>query len=141
MDDRAVLAARALRLDVPRGRNEALDVEARVAERGLGLRDRDAEERGQLRVVVRELDPATAAAARRLEEHGVAGLAREPPGLLERRDLAAGHERQAGLGRLPARRELVAGELDDLGGRPAGTPGPPPREPRGARRRTQGSVD
>ncbi len=99
-----------LHLDVARGGDEPLDVQALVAERGPGLAAGQAEQALQLALVLRELDPAAAAASRRLDQQRVGDVV----GLGRRRDFVTGEDRQTRSPRRLASPQLVAGELHHL---------------------------
>ena len=104
-----------LDLDVPRVGQELLHVDRRVAEGGLRLRPRQRHRCRECRLGVHHPHPAAAAAARRLDDHGVADLARDPHDLLRvlrQRPFGAGDAGNARLehGRLGA--HLVAHEPD-----------------------------
>src|SRR5436190_19845400 len=77
LTEREDLAARVgenLDLDVPGGPDDLLDVEGRIAERGLGFRGCRPERAFELCVVFDDLHPLAAAACRGLEQDGVVEL-------------------------------------------------------------------
>ena len=117
--DRGLSVAEDLNLDVTGARDETLEVEASVAERGerLGARWRDLGL--ELRGGCGNADAAAAAASRRLDHHRIAdGFSRptsrarvlDPPG-------GARHRWHARARRHLTRRSLVAHGLDRLGSR------------------------
>ena len=67
-----MLVGRDLDLDVAGPRDELLDVQAVVAERGGRLAAGQTDDRLELVAVARELDPAATAAAGRLDQHRIA---------------------------------------------------------------------
>src|SRR3981189_1742528 len=80
MDCVAVSIGEDLHLDVARTRQVALEIDGVVAEIGLRLVLRHRQELAQIALVVRDLHAAAAAAAGRLDQHGVADALGFPRG-------------------------------------------------------------
>ena len=100
--------AQHLHLHVPRPRDEALQVDARIAEGGAGLRRRQFQRGVQVLPALDQLHAAAAATAHRLDEQRQSDAARQRLCGLARGHRAARRHRHARrLGR-GARRELVA---------------------------------
>src|SRR5450755_3539344 len=72
----AITVSQHLNLDVPCGRDVALDIEPSVVERGRGLARGEAEARSQARLVHGDPDAAPSPASRRFQSDGIANLAR-----------------------------------------------------------------
>ena len=114
----AVAVGEHLELDVPRVLEELLHVDLIAAERrqGFGARDRDGVE--QRRVAVHDAHAAAAAAGGRLDDDGIADVAREPRvdlGIVAQRAVGARHARHAGRAHRLDRRDLVAHQANRLG--------------------------
>jgi hypothetical protein len=106
-----------LHLDVARRGDESFEVHAIVAERRAGLAAGEPDQRAQLVIVVRQLDPAAPAPGRSLDQHRVPHFVRQLARPRHRVDVATReHRHSAGRRRLP-RTELVAGQLHHLGWR------------------------
>ena len=107
--------ARRRRAPAPRHgalRDESLDIDSRVAERGLGLGHGRPIWRSRLGLVVDPLHPPAAAAGDGLDQQRIAGLARPCSRFGGVRSLAARNHRQSGLGGDPPRVQLVAHRLE-----------------------------
>ena len=107
-----------LDLDVTRRRDGLLEVEAAVAEGGLGLQRRGRERCIQVAPLADEPHPLAAAARRRLEQHRIAGLLRGIARLVQRRrPLRARDDRDVRRAHLRLRLDLVAHARHHLGAR------------------------
>src|SRR4029077_7351713 len=82
VDDRAVVIAEHLELDVPRILDVLLDVDVADAERGFGLALRGLERLRQLLEIADDAHPASAAARDGLDDHGQAEVFRDLERLL-----------------------------------------------------------
>jgi hypothetical protein len=114
----AVCVAEHLDLDMPRRNDRLLEVEAPVAERRLRLGRRGRVGAVELARRGDEPHPLPASAGRRLQEDGVAKLARHHPCLLPRDGLSSGNERNARGPHLRPGRRLVAHLREHLRRRP-----------------------
>ncbi len=121
----AVPVGEHLHLDVAGALQVALDQDAAVAERGLGLAAGGGERVVELRRGADHAHPLAAAARQRLDDHGEAVAAGEGGDLLagEVAAVDARHDGDARLARELLRARLVAHQLDRLRGRP--DPGQP----------------
>src|SRR5436190_8934078 len=119
LTEREDLAARVgenLDLDVPGGPDDLLDVEGRIAERGLGFRGCRPERAFELRVVLDDPHPLAAAAGRGLEQDGVAELLGKRMRTVDLNGVcAAGDDGHVGARHLRLRLHLVADSRHHLG--------------------------
>ena len=127
-DDGAVLVGEALRLDVPRLVEEPLDEALAAPERGVRLAHRGVVELGDLLHRAGDLQPATAAAVRRLDGD------RQPVLLGERHDLV-GARRRGRRCPAPAGRRRARAMCRALTLSPSASIAPGPGRSRSARRR------
>ncbi len=119
-DDVAVVVGEALRLDVARAVEEALDEALAAPERRDGLAHSRLVQRRDLLDRSRDLEAASATAVGGLDGNGQAVLLRERDDLVRVVDriLRTGHEGSAGLRRDVTRLDLVAERVDGGGRRP-----------------------
>ena len=110
------MIAQHLELDVTRRDDVLLDVHVAHAEGGFGFALRGLEGRPELVGRLHDAHAAAAAAGGRLDDDGVADVARHLEPLLLRVDraIAAGQDRHAGLAHRPARPRLVAEQANHV---------------------------
>ena len=113
----AVSVSEDLELDVARVAEVLLDIDSRIAERGLRLVPGLLHQAFELILAVADLHPAPAAAAGGLDDDGIADLGGDPARFFRIADgaIAAGHQRQAELARGALGLDLVAHRADMFG--------------------------
>ena len=118
MNHRALAIAEHLHLDVPAAGDEALQVDARVAEAAPASAAASSSGGGQILEPLDALHAAPAAAAHRLDQQRRADRARPARHrLVDRFHRTARHDRHVGRLGLGARAQLVADRFDLRGGR------------------------
>src|SRR5262249_22596090 len=114
VNDVVVLIGEDLKLDVARAVEILLEVDAILAERGLGFAARGVDCAVGPGGLAHDAHPAPAAPRGRLDQYRIADLARHVGGLGERTNRArgAGQDRHAGAAHEASRPRLVAHQLD-----------------------------